>query len=595
MALSQKSATDMEANNQRWETQEKKLTIKVSLIEEQLHQRDLEIIRLTEDNNRLVKKLAETTEEVTSRDAELLQRDAEIIRLTEDNNSIILKLSETAEELRGRDAELLQSQTAWEDKLQSLRDKFYNLVEIQQRLEAQQTKSRVKVEAEIGQRDAEIIRLTQDNNSLVHKLSKTAEERRVRDAELLQSQTAWEDKLQSLRNNFCNLEESQQSMKAQHTQFSFKLEAKISQRDADIIRLTEDNNCLVHKLSATAEELRSKDAELLQSQTSWHDKYIALEKVTEDLAEKQQSWEAQHTQFRVKMEPEISQRDAEILRLTEDNNCLSLKLSKTAEKLRRKDAELLQSQTSWQDKLQSLRDKFYNLVEIQQSWEAQQTQSRVKVESDISQRDAEIIRLTEDNNSLNNKLSKTAEELRGKDVQLLQSQTAWHDKYAALEKVTEDLAEKQQSWEPQQTHSRVKVEPDISQRDAEILRLTEDNNSLNNKLSKTAEELRVKDAQLLQSQTACHDKYTALEKVTKDLAEKQQSLETEVTQLVADKAELEDLCLYINKKRRRFLLFPRRSSDDRETQLQKLKIKMQQKAAKTRGDEMEEEMEAGDC
>ncbi|KAL7373604.1 hypothetical protein ABVT39_010368 [Epinephelus coioides] len=61
-ALSQKSATDMEANNQRCETQEKKLTIKVCLMEEQLHQRNLEIIRLTEDNNRLVKKLAETTE-----------------------------------------------------------------------------------------------------------------------------------------------------------------------------------------------------------------------------------------------------------------------------------------------------------------------------------------------------------------------------------------------------------------------------------------------------------------------------------------------------------------------------------------------------
>ncbi|KAL7383210.1 hypothetical protein ABVT39_006577 [Epinephelus coioides] len=118
---------------------------------------------------------------------------------------------------------------------------------------------------------------------------------------------------------------------------------------------------------------------------------------------------------------------------------------------------------------------------------------------------------------------------------------------------------------------------------------------VNQKLSETTEELRGKDAQLLQSQTSWQDKYTALERTSKDLAEKQQSLETEVVQLVTNKVELEDLCLYINK-RKRFLLFPRRSSDDRETQLQILKTNMQQKAAKTRGDEkMEEEMEAVYC
>ncbi|KAL7376796.1 hypothetical protein ABVT39_015978 [Epinephelus coioides] len=114
--------------------------------------------------------------------------------------------------------------------------------------------------------------------------------------------------------------------------------------------------------------------------------------------------------------------------------------------------------------------------------------------------------------------------------------------------------------------------------------LQQDNNSLIQKLSKTTEELSGKDAELLQCQTSWQEKYTALESITEDLAEKQQSWETEVVQLVAVKAELEDLCLYVNKKRRCFLLFPRRSSDDRETQLQKLRNKKKQ-----------EEMEAAGC
>ncbi|KAL7395883.1 hypothetical protein ABVT39_024758 [Epinephelus coioides] len=66
-AVSEKLAAENEENTKRWETQEKDFTIKVSLMEEQLHQRDLEILRLTEDDDCLVKKLSETTEELSVR------------------------------------------------------------------------------------------------------------------------------------------------------------------------------------------------------------------------------------------------------------------------------------------------------------------------------------------------------------------------------------------------------------------------------------------------------------------------------------------------------------------------------------------------
>ncbi|KAL7369571.1 hypothetical protein ABVT39_002238 [Epinephelus coioides] len=312
-------------------------------------------------------------------------------------------------------------------------------------------------------------------------------------------------------------QEVESQVRREYQQKEAQLEKQIHQMGAELQKMREEQHSLLLTMSDAHTAMTTKDAALQQSQEAWQAKYDAL---SETMEENTKRCETQVNEFTIKaslMEEQIHQRDLEILRLTKDNNCLTNKLTETAQELTSRADEVLQSQRAWEEKLQTVKDSLYKQAEEhQQSWESQQTQVRVKVEAEIQQRDAEILRLTEDNNGLLKKLLEKTEELSRKDDEVLQSQRAWEDKCNTLEtNITEELAEKHQA---------------------------------------------------------------------------------EVKQLMDEKVELEDLCLYVNKRRRRFLLFPRRSSDDRETQLQKMKNKMQQKAAKARGAEkMEEEMEAADC
>ncbi|KAL7395157.1 hypothetical protein ABVT39_011122 [Epinephelus coioides] len=288
-----------------------------------------------------------------------------------------------------------------------------------------------------------------------------------------------------------------------------------------------------------------------------------------------------------RMEKTINKMGNDLLKLRREQHSLLQTMSEAQTALTNKDAALQQSEEAWQAKYDALNEKFTAAMEENtKRRETQENECKISlIEEQIQQRDADILRLTQDNNCLNQKLAETTQELTSRDAELLQSQTVWEEKFQSLkENFYKDLEVRQQSWETQQTQFRVKVETDIHQRDAEILHLTEDNNSLIQKLSKATEELSGKDAELLQCQTSWQEKHTALESISEDLAEKQQRWETEMAQLVADKVELEDLCLYVNKKRKRFLLFPRRSSDNRETQLQKLRSKKKQ-----------EDMEAAGC
>ncbi|XP_049417043.1 citron Rho-interacting kinase-like [Epinephelus fuscoguttatus] len=379
-------------------------------------------------------------------------------------------------------------------------------------------------------------------------------------------------------------QEVESQVRSEYQQKEAQMEKQIHQMGAELQKIREEKQSLLLTLADAHTAMTSKDAALQQSEEAWQAKYEAL---TEKMEENTRRCETQVNEFTIKaslMEEQIHQRDLEILRLTEDNSCLANKLAETAQELTSRAAELLQSQRAWEETLQTVKDNFYKEAEeSQQSWESQQTQVRVKVEAEIQQKDAEILRLTKDNNGLIEQLSEKTEELTRKDDELLQSQRAWEETLQTVkDNFYKEAEESQQSWESQQTQVRVKVEAEIQQKDAEILRLTEDNNGLIEKLSEKTEELTRKDDELLQSQRAWEE-----------LAEKHQA---QVKQLMDEKVELEDLCLYVNKKRKRFLLFPRRSSDDRETQLQKMKNKMQQKAAKARGAEkMEEEMEAADC
>ncbi|KAL7370102.1 hypothetical protein ABVT39_019171 [Epinephelus coioides] len=391
-------------------------------------------------------------------------------------------------------------------------------------------------------------------------------------------------------------QEVESQVRREYQQKEAQLEKQIHQMGAELQKMREEQHSLLLTMSDVHTAMTTKDAALQQSQEAWQAKYDAL---SETMEENTKRCETQVNEFTIKaslMEEQIHQRDLEILRLTKDNNCLTNKLTETAQELTSRADEVLQSQRAWEEKLQTVKDSLYKQAEErQQSWESQQTQVRVKVEAEIQQRDAEILRLTEDNNCLANKLTETAQELTSRADEVLQSQRAWEEKLQTVkDSLYKQAEERQQSWESQQTQVRVKVEAEIQQRDAEILRLTEDNNGLLKKLSEKTEELSRKDDEVLQSQRAWEDKCNTLEtNITEELAEKHQA---EVKQLMDEKVELEDLCLYVNKRRRRFLLFPRRSSDDRETQLQKMKNKMQQKAAKARGAEkMEEEMEAADC
>ena len=129
--------------------------------------------------------------------------------------------------------------------------------------------------------------------------------------------------------------------------------------------LSKEKEDFSKKLAETADQLSSKERELLQGQKTWQAKCEALEEnLTKDIAEREQSWEA-----RLNLLEEERKKLLDLL--SKEKEDFSMKLAETADQLSSKESELLQSQKTWQAKCDALEETLTkDKAEREQTWEA---------------------------------------------------------------------------------------------------------------------------------------------------------------------------------------------------------------------------------
>ncbi|XP_054453129.1 golgin subfamily A member 4-like [Anoplopoma fimbria] len=387
-------------------------------------------------------------------------------------------------------------------------------------------------------------------------------------AELQKSEEAWQAKYNALEEKFTKNQAKTQNWEKLQIEYKEKVnqvEEQIHQRDTEILDLCMEKEGLSQTLTKTKTLLISKEAELLQTEKDWQEKYNNLEmKTTKDLDQKDQSLETlqvEHQRMMNQVEETIHQRDTTILDLCKEKEGLSQTLTETQNQLSNKEAELLQNEKDWQEKYEALEMKTTEDLDLkEQSLKTLQVEHQNKVnqmEDLIQQRETEILDLIKTKDSLSEKQTETQNQLISKRAELLQSNEAWQVKYDALEeKTTKDLDLKQQSLDTLQAEYQRKVnqvEKQIHLMDTEILDLIKTKADVSEKLTETQNQLINKEAELLQSEKDWEVKYEALEeKTSKDLDQQVLSWETKVQQLEDEKKVLEDICLQMKKKRRGF-------------------------------------------
>ncbi|XP_037644665.1 putative leucine-rich repeat-containing protein DDB_G0290503 isoform X1 [Sebastes umbrosus] len=220
----------------------------------------------------------ESHEQVNQLKQEMHLRDSEILDLSKKNDSLSLTLTETTSQLQSKEAELSQSDRAWQDKHDALEDRMTrSLAEKDQSLDSLTLKMHLRV--------SEILDLSKKNDSLSLTLTEITSQLQSKEAELSQSDRAWQDKHDALEDRMTrSMAEKDQSLDS--------LTLKMHLRVSEILDLSKKNDSLSLTLTETTSQLQSKEAELSQSDRAWRDKHDALEdRMTRALAdEKSRAW-----------------------------------------------------------------------------------------------------------------------------------------------------------------------------------------------------------------------------------------------------------------------------------------------------------------
>ncbi|XP_059181652.1 paramyosin-like [Centropristis striata] len=400
-----------------------------------------------------------------------------------------------------------------------------------------------------------------------------------------------------------------------------QLQAQLLKKDAEIQELSKRTDTLTQIISNTSSLMSRRREEHLQSNKAWEAKYKALEdekraledKSTKGLDEKCLPPE-QQGQI-TEMKAQIEEMEADIKVLTSRKERMFQVLTTTRSQLESKDAELVQCDKAWEAKYKALQDKFEkDLAEQQQSWEfkvIKMTEEKREPECIIKDQARNGTFWEEKYNALEDltrELAGTQQGLMTLQTQHLEQVTELEEhvqeKDAEIQLLSNDLAEKKQSWETKakqfdqererleessrnleslQVELKEKVnqmEEQVHQRDTDILGLCEEKESLSQQLQQTKNMLNIVRADLLQSET----KFIKITEEKKGLEEslvmKEKLMENDKKEWNDDKKELEDCCLNLNRKRKSFLFFKKKNPDNREEELQMIKSKMQRKELK---------------
>ncbi|XP_074488587.1 uncharacterized protein LOC141766033 [Sebastes fasciatus] len=336
------------------------------------------------------------------------------------------------------------------------------------------------------------------------------------------------------------------------------------QENAVIIELDEQRD-LSTKLEETTSQLRLKEGKLREREKFWAGELKALEdRFKRDLANNEdQNWGLQN---------EVDQLQDEVLRDNEIEG-LNTKLEETTSQLRLKEGELREREKFWAEELKALEDRFKRDLanNEDQNWGLQNEVDQLQDE--VYHRDNEILNLIKEKQDLSEKLRETTSQLQLKGGELLDSETVWQDKFKALkDRSAKDMAEKEQAWETLQLELQKKVDQvqdELNRIDDEIEGLSQ---QLETKLKKVQDENKDLAEKQPRRETEVQLMHTRVRQMEVDLANEQHRWETKIKQLEMEKEDLEELCLKLNNKRGFF--FRKRDTEDRQTELQKLKSKM---------------------
>ncbi|XP_037641525.1 interactor of constitutive active ROPs 5-like [Sebastes umbrosus] len=406
------------------------------------------------------------------------------------------------------------------------------------------------------QENAVIIELDEQRD-LSTKLEETTSQLRLKEGELREREKFWAGELKALEDRF-------KRDLANNEDQNWGLQNEVDQLQDEVLRDNEIEG-LNTKLVETTSQLRLKEGELREREKFWAEELKALEdRFKRDLANnKDQNWGLQN---------EVDQLQDEVLRDNEIEG-LNTKLVETTSQLRLKEGELREREKFWAEELKALEDRFKRDLanNEDQNWGLQNEVDQLQDE--VYHRDNEILNLIKEKQDLSEKLRETTSQLQLKGGELLDSETVWQDKFKALkDRSAKDMAEKEQAWETLQLELQKKVDQvqdELHRIDDEIEGLSQ---QLETKLKKVQDENKDLAEKQPRRETEVQLMHTRVRQMEVDLANEQHRWETKIKQLEMEKEDLEELCLKLNNKRGFF--FRKRDTEDRQTELQKLKSKM---------------------
>ncbi|KAM7398820.1 hypothetical protein PAMP_018129 [Pampus punctatissimus] len=410
------------------------------------------------------------------------------------------------------------------------------------------------LEDQLSHKDIELLTLRREKEDLSEKLTETSTLLVNKDTELLQTK--------------CDLEKFKKELteKEKIWKASMKL---MEEEKKDLMKLMEEEKKdLCEELTETSNLLDSKNTELLQTKCD-------LEKSKKELAEREDIWKASVKQI------EEEKKNLQDLYVKEKED-LSERLTETSTLLDNKDTELLQTKCDlemfkkqlsereeiWKASVKQMEEEKKNLQDLYLKEKEDLSERLTETSTLLDNKDTELLQTkcdlekskkelaerediwkasvkqieeekknlqdlyVKEKEDLSERLTETSTLLDNKDTELLQTK-------CDLEMFKKQLSEREEIWKA----SVKQMEEEKKNLQDLYLKEKED---LSKRLMETSNLLSSKNAELVQSQKIWQIK---CDKLTTELAEKQEHWEARITQMEQEMKTLEELCLKKKKKK----------------------------------------------
>ncbi|KAK9525910.1 hypothetical protein VZT92_016581 [Zoarces viviparus] len=299
-------------------------------------------------------------------------------------------------------------------------------------------------------------------------------------AELAQKEKDWVEKEELMQGNIDRLGDEKKAMAVKFennlsqkqgefmailqnvTQEWKQQEDKIYRRDVKIMELLKEKEC--QKLTETTDKLIHKEAEVLQSENVWKEKYEALgEKSTRELAQTEQTVvELQEHITRIlderkQLEGNFREHLSEKEQLMETMQTMDQQGKQQDKKIVHLIGEMAMLSQQSDTVMNRYNSKLTELLKLDEAYRKSVSDYQKKVNEAQAKREQDWAahhKLMQGNiECLHQKLTETTDKLIHKEAEVLQSENVWKEKYEALgDKSTRELAQIEQTAEVLEEH-----------------------------------------------------------------------------------------------------------------------------------------------